>query len=102
MNNVTTILRGIRWKRIGIWIFCLPDSKLDEIEEQFSSDDDRVRAGVREWLLCDPIASWRRLIDQLYREGEAEQADSIVHYSEELTGMYMIMIMIHTTLHHMS
>ena len=82
-------------------IFNLPLSKQGEITKQFSSDDDRVRAGVREWLLRDPIASWRRLVDQLYRVDEAERADSIVHYAEELTGMYMIMIMIHTTLHHM-
>ena len=59
-----------------------------------------MRAAVREWLLRDPLASWRRLIDQLYDNNEAERADSILHYAEELTGMYMIMIMIHTTLHH--
>ena len=58
-----------------------------------------MRAGVREWLLRDPLASWRRLIDQLYVNSEAERADSILHYAEELTGMSMIMIMIHTTLH---
>ena len=56
---------------------------------------------MREWLLRDPLASWRRVIDQVYRWDEAERADSILHYAEELTGMYMIMIMIHTTLHHM-
>ena len=70
--------------------------------EQFSSDDDRVRAAVREWLLRDPLASWRRVINQLYLSSiEAERADSILHYAEELTGMYMIMIMIHTILYHM-
>ena len=56
---------------------------------------------MREWLLRDPLASWRRLIDQLYVWGEAERTDSILHYTEELTGMYMTMIMIHTALHHM-
>jgi hypothetical protein len=61
-----------------------------------------VRAGVREWLLRDPLASWRRIINQIYWEYyEIERADSILHYAEELTGMYMIMIKIHTTLHHM-
>ena len=83
---------------IGRDILRLPSYKYYEITEQFSSADDRTRAGVREWLLRDPLASWRRLIHQLYRQGEA---DSILHYAEELTGMYMIMIMIHTTLHHM-
>ena len=103
MDNITTVLRGIDWGKVGQLILDLPDSKYVEITKQFSSDDDRVRAGVREWLLRDPIASWRRLVNQLYIRDESERADSIVHYTEELTGMYMIMIMIHTTvtLHHM-
>ena len=101
MNNITNTLNGISWWTIGIGILRLPDSKFDEITKQFSSDADRVRAGVREWLLRDPLASWRRLIRRLYIQDKADQADSILHYTEELTGMYMIMIMIHTTLHHM-
>ena len=56
---------------------------------------------MREWLLRDPLASWRRLINQIYIYDKVERAGSILHYAEELTGMYMIMIMIHTTLHHM-
>ena len=84
VDNITNTLDGIRWGTIVQYILRLPDSKYNEITEQFCSDDDRVRAGVREWLLRDPLASWRRLIDHLYR---------ILHYIEELTGMYMIMIM---------
>ena len=34
----------------------------------------------------------------LYHYNEAERADSILYYAEELIGMYM-MIMIHITLH---
>ena len=82
-------------------ILDLPRSKHTEIQRQFSSREERISAGVREWLLRDPLASWRRLIDRLYAMNEEDRADSILHYSEELTGMYMIMIMIHTTLHHM-
>ena len=101
VDNITSALNGIDWRIIGQLILKLPDSKYDEIMKQFSGADDRVRAAVREWLLHDPLASWRRLIDQLYDEDEAERADSILHYAEKLTGVYMKMIMIHTTLHHM-
>ena len=101
VDNITSALNGIDWETIGLNILRLPDSKYYEITEQFSSDDDRTRAAVRKWLLRDPLASWRRVINQLYLFSEAELADSILHYAEELTGMYMIMIMIHTTLHHM-
>jgi hypothetical protein len=45
---------------------------------------------VREWLLRDPLASWRRIIDNLYIFQYYEtQGDSIVHYAEELTGKDM-------------
>ena len=56
---------------------------------------------MSKWLLRDPLASWRRVIEMLHIQNEAERADSILHYAEELTGMYMIMIMIHTILHRM-
>ena len=92
VTNITNTLAGLDW-----WIICpnildLPSSKCDEIEKQFSSDEERVEAAVREWLLRDPLASWRRLIDQLYVYGEFDRADSILHYAEELTGMYVIII----------
>ena len=92
VNNITNTLTGLSWGRIGWDILRLPDSKFEEIDKQFSSDEERVEAAVREWLLRDPLASWRRLIDQLYFCGRLDQADSILHYAEELTGMYMIII----------
>ena len=75
---------------IGRYILILPSSKCDEIETQCPTNEERVAAAVREWLLRDPLASWRRIIDQLYIYGELDRADSILHYAEELTGMYMI------------
>ena len=83
-------MAGLDWKTIGHYILDLPYSKCDEIEKQFSSYKERVEAVVREWLLRDPLASWRRLIDRLYIWDEFDQADSILHYAEELTGMYVI------------
>ena len=101
VDNITGALKGIGWGTIGQYIFHLPNSKHREIAQQFSSADDRVRVGAMEWLLRDPLASWRRLIHQLYAWDVAEQADSILHYTEELTGMCMIKIMIYIALHHM-
>ena len=45
---------------------------------------------MREWLLRDPLASWRRIIDKLYGWGYVTLEDSIVHYAEELTGECVI------------
>ena len=62
---------------------------------------------MREWLLRDPLASWRRIIEQLYKMELLETkyrtlGDSILHYTEELTGMYMTLnhnVMIHKKIH---
>ena len=92
VTNITNTLAGLPWWTIGENILGLLRSKCDEIKKQFSSDEERVEAAVREWLLRDPLASWRRLIDQLYWNDEFDRADSILHYAEELTGMYVIII----------
>ena len=51
-------------------------------------------AAVRYWLLRDPLASWRRLIERLDYWADVigygrynDIADRIRHYAEELTGM---------------
>ena len=77
VDNITITLNGIDWLTICASILRLPDSKYDEKIEQFSNEDDSVRATVREWLLRDPLASWRRLIDQLYSYGAVVRADSM-------------------------
>ena len=82
------------WRTIGEDILGLPESKCDEISSQCSTDEERAEAVVREWLLRDPLASWRRLINHLYYQYGMTKtkyqtlADSICHYAEELTGEY--------------
>ena len=95
VKNITNTLAGIDWWTIGYHILHFPSSKYYEIQARCPTDEERVAAAVREWLLRDPLASWRRIIDQLYLQRRDTLADSILHYAEELTGMYMI-IMIHT------
>jgi hypothetical protein len=60
---------------------------------QCSTDEERTAALVREWLLRDPLATWRRIIHELldYDVSTKEHSlgDSIVHYAEELTGKDM-------------
>ena len=57
VSNITITLIGLDWTRIGYYILNLPSSKSDELEKQFKSDEERVEAAVREWLLRDPLAS---------------------------------------------
>jgi hypothetical protein len=55
---------------------------------------------VREWLLRDPLASWRRIICGLHYCGastkEHSLGDSLIHYAdhEELTGECVSLLMV--------
>ena len=93
VSNITTALAGIDWKDIGVYILRLPESKCDEISSQCSTDEERVGALVREWMLHDPLASWRRIIHELHGHSVFDEkhtlGDSILHYAEELTGKNM-------------
>ena len=86
VDNIRKALHGIPWREVGrmLWI---PDSKLNEIEGEYRSDEEREVAMIRYWILRDPFASWRRIIEQLEVIGKHDHAITLYHYSEELTGM---------------
>ena len=89
VENIRRAVQGLEWRRLGDVLF-LPVSKLDEIGKEYATDQQCEAAVIQYWILHDPLASWRRLTDQLYREDEHDRANRICHYAEELTGMYMI------------
>ena len=86
VDNVRKALHGINWHEVGrmLWI---PNSKLSEIEGEYRSDEEREVAVIRYWILRDPFASWRRIIERLEYKGKHDHAITLYHYSEELTGM---------------
>ena len=65
----------------------IPDSKLSEIAREYRSYEEREVAVIRYWILRDPFASWRRIIERLETWEKHDHAIRIHHYSEELTGM---------------
>ena len=74
----------------------IPYSKLSEIKGEYHSDEEREVAVIRYWILRDPFALWRRIIEQLQElHGKHDYAIRIHHYSEELTGMNMECIIVH-------
>ena len=86
--NIRRVVQGLEWRRLGNNKLSIPGSILDAISKEHSADDQREAAMIHYWLLHDPLASWRRLIDQLHRGSEDDLANRIYHYAEELTGMY--------------
>ena len=86
VDNVRKALHGIPWRDVGE-ILDIPPFKLREIEGEYRSDEEREVAVIRYWILRDPFASWRRIIQQLEDKRKHDRAITLYHYSEELTGM---------------
>ena len=88
IDNVRKTLHGIHWREVGLMLY-IPDSKFSEIELEYPSDEEREVAVIRYWILRDPFASWRRIMERLEVAGNHDYSNRIRHYSEELTGMGM-------------
>ena len=70
----------ISWLRV-------PDSKLEEIRNQFGSDENgAVSACIQWWLQHATSVSWREIVHNLDRIGETGVADTIRQYLEPPTG----------------
>ena len=82
------VLKRLSWEDFGRYIIDIPRSKVDAIERECSTDEERLRVGVQYWLLRDPYASWRRIILQLDWLKHRALADTIRSYAEKLTGEY--------------
>ena len=65
----------------------IPPSKLSEVAGEYRSDEEREVTVIRYWILRDPFASWRRIIERLEDSERHDRAITLHHYSEELTGM---------------
>ena len=64
----------------------VPGSKRDEIQSQFSTVPQQVKAYINYFMEHNPVASWRAVIVALDRMDETKAADAIRHLAEPLTG----------------
>ena len=85
LSNVVAVLNKLSWSRVGE-ILEIPETKLNTIEDECDTDEERLLATVKYFLLNDPNASWRRLIYQLDVYSHSDIADRIRKYAEKLTG----------------
>ena len=58
----------------------VPDSKLDEIEEQSSTEEEKSHQVGRYWVNTHPDPSWEELGKALYRSGEETAAMMMKQY----------------------
>ena len=65
----------------------VPESKIEEVQEQFGSDENgAVSACIQWWLQHATSVSWREIVYSLDWNGETEVADTIRQYLEPPTG----------------
>ena len=98
LSNVLAHVQGVKnWRKLGEWLFlCFQDSewlfpldhgKLNAIQRENTSDQDRLRAAVEQWLKGEGLSpSWRSLIWSLYLAGELTVADPIRGFAEPPRG----------------
>ena len=76
------------WRKVGYWLLPGdPTEQLNAIEREYSSNEDRMRAAVQQWLEGGGYPpSWRWLAWSLDCAGDIEAADLIRGFTEPLSG----------------
>ena len=76
------------WREVGNWLLgYLNEAKVQAIEREYSSNEDRMRAAVKQWLEGEAhLRSWRRLLLALDHAGDIQVADPIRGFTEPPRG----------------
>ena len=84
-------LKTRSWRVIGS-LLGVPNSKCDSIEKECDTDEERLVAVIKYWILRDPNASWRKLICSLDYGNFFDIADRIKEFAEKQTGQYVSLL----------
>ena len=74
------------WRMVGRLLLSLNEAKVQAIEKEYSSNEDRMRAAVLQWLEGGLSRSWRELVWNLDHAGDIEVADPIRGFAEPPRG----------------
>ena len=89
VDNVVEAVDRVKesWWHLGQRLY-IPSSHLIEFESKHSSIEGRLRSSIHLWLLTDPYASWRRIIQALHGIREHKMAGDLHHLAEPIVGMF--------------
>ena len=85
-KNVQRAVRQVKNTDYLAFYLGVPDTRRREIQRQFSSVAQQVKAYINYFMDHDPFASWRSVIVALDWLEEKEAADNIRHLAESITG----------------
>ena len=76
------------WRRVGeLLLSDIDNTKVQAIEREYSSNEERMRAAVQQWLESPRLPqSWRTLVWALDQAGDIQLADPIRGFTEPLSG----------------
>ena len=88
MEEVLKHLQGVtNWREVGERLLVYRSTKLNAIEKEYSSDEDRLQAVVQQWLEGGGLPpSWRSLVWSLDHTGGTVTADPIRGFAEPPQG----------------
>ena len=88
MENVLKHTQEVKyWREVGKWLLGYNEAKVQAIEREYSSKDDRMRAAVQQWLQGEGLSlSWRTLVWALDQAGDIQVADPIRGFTEPPQG----------------
>ena len=89
VENVLIYTQEVKdWREVGRWLLgYFNEAKVQAIEREYSSSEERMRAAVQQWLEGGGYPpSWRRLAWSLDVAGDIEVADPIRGFTEPPRG----------------
>ena len=86
VDNVLKAVEEVEWSTLCKHILRVPDSTVQVIVRECSTDNEQKLSGVKWWVANDPLASWRRLTQELYT-CEETVGDKIRNFCEDVAGM---------------
>ena len=88
VENVLKYTQEVKdWRMVGELLIGYSETKVEEIEREYSSSEDRMRAVVQQWLEGEDLSpSWRELVWALDHAGDIQVADPIRGFAEPPRG----------------
>ena len=87
MENVLKYTQEVKnWREVGLRLLGYNEAKVQVIEREYSSNDDRMKAVVQQWLEGGYPQSWRRLVRALDLAGDIQVVDHIRGFTEPPRG----------------
>lgn len=88
------------WEEVGDFLG-VSESKRDEIKQQLSNEGEKSRQLGEYWVSVDPSASWERLANALYKNGEEKAAVMVKQYLQKGIHIRLKLVhVVHTVLDH--